>query len=143
MKTKNIKQSLTIKAPAAKVYDAFMSEKEHQEFTGLPAVIDHKVGGKFVTCGTLNFGYTLYLEPGKRIIQAWSHGNFPDNQYSVIDIELTETKKGSTKLLFRQLGAPEKCVKWLAPGWEETYWKPLRKYLEKGVVRKLKEKKPK
>ena len=85
MKTNTIKQTFLIKSSPTKVYDAFMNEKKHQEFTGFTAKIENTVGGKFITCGNRNFGYTLFLKPGKRIVQAWAQNHFPDNQFSVID----------------------------------------------------------
>ena len=95
------------------------------------------MGGKFFTCGNRNFGFTLYLDYGRRIIQAWAHKNFPDNHYSIIDIKLSEPKSGFTKLSFCQFGAPSECAEWLKSGWKSTYWTPLKEYLEKGTIQKL------
>jgi uncharacterized protein YndB with AHSA1/START domain len=137
MKTKTIKQTVLIKSSPKKVYDTFMDEKKHRDFTGFDAKIENTMGGKFITCGNRNFGYTLFLKQGERIVQAWAQKNFPDNQYSIIDLKLSKTKDGYTKLTFHQLGAPSECVEWLIPGWKSTYWKPLKKYLEKGIIRIL------
>lgn len=139
MKTRTIKQSVIIKATPEKVYQAFMNEKRHKEFTGYNARIYNKVGGKFITCGNRNFGYSLYLKSGKRIVQAWSQKHFPDNQYSIIDIKLNKLKRGYTRLVFQQTGAPLEAVKWLIPGWKSTYWNPLKNYLEKGIIQKLRD----
>jgi len=139
MKSKTISQNVLIKVPVQKVYNAFMNEEQHKDFTGFSAKIENRVGGEFLTCGERNFGYSLFLEPGQRIIQAWSHKDFPDNQYSIIDIKLVESKDGHTELIFHQLGTPAECVEWLIPGWESTYWTPLKKYLEGGIIQSPRE----
>lgn len=139
MDTKTIKQTVIIKASGKKVYDAFMNEEQHKDFTGFTAKIGNKVGGKFITCGQRNYGYTLFLKPGERIVQAWAHQDFPDNQYSIVDIKLEQTKDGYTKLVFHQLGTPANCVDWLIPGWKSTYWTPLKNYLENGTIQSLRE----
>jgi uncharacterized protein YndB with AHSA1/START domain len=137
MKTKTIKQTIIIKASAVKIFDAFMNAGQHQKFTGYKASIKLVVGGRFLTCGNRNYGFTLFLGNGRRIIQAWTHKDFPDNHYSVIDIKLSETKPGITKLTFCQFGAPLECAAWLTTGWKSTYWAPLKEYLEKGTIQKL------
>jgi hypothetical protein len=139
MKSKTIRQTILIKSSPIKVYNAFMDEKKHKAFTGFNARIDNRVGGKFKTCGQRNFGYTLFLKSGERIIQAWSHKNFPDNHFSIIDLKLAKTKENFTRITFQQLGTPADCVNWLVPGWKSTYWKPLKNYLENGVIQKLRE----
>ena len=139
MNTKTIKQTVLIKSSPTKVYDAFMDEKEHQKFTGFTAKVDNRVGGEFITCGNRNFGYTLFLKPGERIVQAWAQIHFPDNQFSIIDIKLFVTNDGFTRLTFHQLGTPAECVEWLIPGWKSTYWEPLKNYLEKGIIQEPQE----
>ena len=139
MKTKVIKQTVLIKASPINVYETFMNEKKHQEFTGFTATIDNRIGGEFITCGNRNYGYNLFLKPGERIIQAWSQKDFPDNQFSIIDIKLSTVKEEYTQLLFHQIGTPIECVEWLIPGWKSTYWIPLKAYLEKGIISKLRD----
>jgi activator of HSP90 ATPase len=139
MKTTTIRQTVIIKASPDKVYKAFLSKKKHQDFTGYKARINDREGEKFTTCGGRNFGYNLFLKPGKRIIQAWSHRSFQDDQYSIIDITLTTTNNAHTKLLFQQTGAPKEAAEWLIPGWKSTYWDPLKQYLEKGTIQKNKD----
>jgi len=138
MKTKELYQKVKIKASPAKVYNAFMNEKQHQAFTGQSAKIENKKGGRFATCGDQNYGYTIFLDKGKRIIQAWTLKDFPDNRYSIIDITLNETNKGYTELNFHQSGIPNEFLKHLKNGWKAVYWKPLKAYLEKGIKQPLK-----
>lgn len=137
MKTKSIKQTIVIKSSPIKVYEAFMNDKKHKEFTGFDANIENKVGGKFITCGHRNFGYTLFLIPGERIVQAWSHEHFPNHEFTIINIDLEKIRENKTRLIFHQLGIPADCVEWLISGWKLTYWRPLKYYLEKGIIQTL------
>lgn len=138
MKSKTIKQVIRINAPCKRVYEVFMDTKQHAEFTGFEAMIETHEGGFFKTCGNRNWGYNLHLEPCRRIIQAWRQIGFPDNRYSIIDLRFEETGEGETKLHFYQFGVPEDCLGWLKAGWEETYWQPLKRFLEKGVSQPIK-----
>ena len=69
MKTKSIKQSVTIKASPKEIYDALMDSKKHSKFTGGKANISNKVGGKFTAYDEYCFGTNLELVPNKKIVQ--------------------------------------------------------------------------
>jgi uncharacterized protein YndB with AHSA1/START domain len=47
MKFSTIRQTATIGATPAEVYDALMDSKKHAAFTGSPARLSAVVGGKF------------------------------------------------------------------------------------------------
>lgn len=129
LKTENIFQVIEIAATPSAVYKAYMDEEKHAKFTGMKASIDPVVGGKFETCNSRNSGFNLSLEPGKRIVQAWTHQDYPELQYSIVDIFLEKTSEG-TRIHFNQLAVPESCDGWLTEGWQKVYWKPLKKFLE-------------
>jgi uncharacterized protein YndB with AHSA1/START domain len=131
MTTATIRQRVTLPVPPKHVYEVFMSGRHHAAFTGLGARIQPKVGGKFLTCGTFNWGWTLFLVPGKRIVQALGQKDLPKGYFTILDIRLKRRGRG-TVLEFTQHGVPKNCINWLAPGWKKTYWEPLRKYLEMG-----------
>ena len=126
MKTRDLRYSVLIPATPRQVYDAFMDAKKHTAFTGYATRIDPKVGGYFATCGNRNCGYNLILQPGRRIVQAWSQRSFHPH-YTIIDIRLKKEGKG-TRLDFHQTGARASAISWLRPGWRQTYWEPLKAY---------------
>ncbi len=129
MEMKTLRHTRTFSAPTERVYDVFMNAAEHAKFTAYDAEIDAREGGWFRTCGDRNYGYTLHLHPGHRIIQAWSHKSFPDGHYSVIDLRLEPAGEG-TRMEFHHFAVPDECYAWLDEGWESTYWAPLARYLE-------------
>jgi uncharacterized protein YndB with AHSA1/START domain len=69
--SKRIRQSVTIKASPHAIYEAPMDSHQHFQFTGQPAYISRKVGGRFIAYGDDLSGTTLELVSDKRIVQAW------------------------------------------------------------------------
>jgi quinol monooxygenase YgiN len=118
-------------AEPAAVWRALMDPVEHAAFTGMSAQIAPDEGGRFSTCGGLNFGFHLALEPGRRIVQAWSHRDFPDHHFTVADFQLAPCE-GGARLEFTQLGVPVAAFGWIDSGWRSTYWEPLRRHLARA-----------
>ncbi|MEZ4302957.1 MAG: SRPBCC domain-containing protein, partial [Polyangiaceae bacterium] len=117
-------------APAA-VFEALMDANTHAAFTGAPAEISREVGGAFSAYGGKIGGINLELVPGKRIVQAWRPGNFPEGVFTLITYSLAP-EGGGTKLSFTQQAVPESAFEHLDQGWHDRYWKPLKAHLEKA-----------
>lgn len=130
MKTKTIKQTVILPCSPKEAYEALMDSKQHAAFTGYPAKISKKVGGKFTASGNYIHGKNLELIPGKKIVQEWYGSNWPKGSLSKVTFEFSKTKIG-TKLIFTHEGVPDKFVKDIADGWKEYYWEPLKEYLDK------------
>ncbi len=128
MSAKTIHQEVTFKASPAKVYDALLDAKSFAAFTGAPATIDAKVGGAVNAFGGMIRGFNVELVPGKRIVQAWRAGNWPDGIYSIVKFELA-TAGGGTKLTLDHSGAPDGSEEMLEGGWHKMYWEPLAKFV--------------
>jgi len=58
-------------ASPEEVYRAFVSSKEHTEFTGSEAKCSAKVGGRFTAWDKYISGKNLELVQGKKIVQEW------------------------------------------------------------------------
>jgi uncharacterized protein YndB with AHSA1/START domain len=131
MKTGTIRQTIEIRAKPEEVYKALMTTKGHAAFTGAPARISTKVGGKFTAWDGYIHGMNLELVPGKRIVQAWrpSAEGWPEDYYSKVTFDLSPTSRG-TKIQFVHSEVPKEHVGHLSSGWHESYWEPLKAYLE-------------
>ncbi len=116
------------KAPPAKVYDALLNSKSFAAFTGAPATIDAKIGGALNAFGGMITGVNVELVPGKRIVQAWRAGNWPEGIHSIVKFELAEVSSG-TKLVLDHSGAPDGSEQMLEGGWHKMYWEPLAKFV--------------
>lgn len=128
LEVRHVQQSVELSAPPDAVFAALMDAHQHAAFTGLDAEMEPRAGGAFVTCGGRNSGYTLELEPGRRIVQAWRHRDWPEHHYSIATFELQPLGRG-TRLTFTQMGVPADSYDWLDEGWRTTYWGPLARYL--------------
>jgi activator of HSP90 ATPase len=128
MTAKTIRQEVKFAASPKKIYDALLQAKSFAAFTGAPATIDAKVGGAFNAFGGMIVGTNVELVPGKRIVQAWRAGNWPEGHYSIVKFELADDGKGS-KLTLEHAGAPDGSEEMLEGGWHKMYWEPLAKHL--------------
>lgn len=129
MKTKAIRQSVTIKASPHEVYEALMDEEKHATFTGGEAVIVREVGGEFSTYDGYASGETLALAPDEKIVQKWRAGDWPAGHFSKATFTLKKVN-GGTRLSFTQTGVPEEQYEDIKQGWTDYYWKPMKNMLE-------------
>jgi activator of HSP90 ATPase len=126
----SIRQAVEIRASPHDVYEALMDPEKHSELINDRAVIERKVGGKFSTFGGYAKGKFIELIQDKRIIHTWRANDWMKDDISTITITLKPTKTG-TALEFVQTGVPERFIGNISQGWEELYWKPMKKMLER------------
>ena len=132
--TRNIRHIVRIKAKPSAVYGALMDSKKHAAFTGAPAKISSKVGGRFSAHGPHLKGINVDLTKNKRIVQAWCAAGWPKGHFSIVTFDLKPTKAG-TLLEFTHVGIPTQRVRSINYGWKNYYWKPLKAALEKKSKR--------
>jgi activator of HSP90 ATPase len=127
--TKSIHQEVTIAAAPSRVYDALLDSRQFKELTGgAPAEIGKKPGDSFTMFGGAIEGRNVELVPHKLVVQAWRSKTWPAGIYSIVRFELNPTKTG-TRLVFDQVGFPEKEHDMLDSGWGKMYWEPMKKFL--------------
>lgn len=124
---KSVHQEVRLPAAPNEVYRAYLTSREHSKFTGAPARISSRVGGRF-TCwdGDIR-GVNVDLVPGRRIVQAWRLSHWKDGVYSIVSFELRKKGKG-TLLVLDHVGIPDSETEDLAEGWTTFYWTPMRGY---------------
>lgn len=74
-------------------------------------------------------GRQIELVPGKRIVQAWRAGSWPDGDYSIVRFEFAPEGAG-TRVVFDQSGYPEAEHDHLEGGWRKMYWERLARYFD-------------
>lgn len=131
-----IRQIATFNASPLEVYELFMNQQKHEEFTGAHATISRLINGKFSTYDDYCTGYNIELIEGERIIQAWHFNEvgWPSNHYSVCKF-IFEPIGNRTKLNFRQQLVPDSHVRKLKQGWKDYYWEPIKLYLRKQLLK--------
>ncbi len=127
MKTKTIKQTVTLATAPAEVYDLLINSKKHSALTGGPVSMSKKVNGTFEVFNGYCHGYNIELVENKKIVQAWhfAEDGWPDDHFSICTFLFTKVP-GGTKLSFTQLDIPEHKAESLKDGWKQFYWKPMK-----------------
>jgi activator of HSP90 ATPase len=126
-KTTTIKQVVFIPAKPEEIFEAFVDEKKHAEFTGAKASSDPKVGGIFTAWDGYIFGKYLKLERGKRIIQEWKTTEWPDYPPSIVEFSFMKRGDG-TELTMVHSKVPAGQAESYKQGWIDFYWEPMKKY---------------
>lgn len=129
-KTKTIRQTATFKASPRAVYETLMDSRKHAAFSGMPARIDRRPGGRFATYGSYLEGVTTEIVPNRKIVQFWRSRNWPPFYYSIVTFALTPVR-GGTRLRFTQQGVPNNDYRAKRSGWISQYWKKMKAYLER------------
>ncbi len=128
--TTTIRQTVSLDAPPHAVFEALMDSKKHTAFTGAKASMSRKVGGKISAWDGYIEGTNLRIEKDKVIVQAWRTTEFeegePDSQ---VMFHLSKKGKG-TRLMFVHSKVPDRLAESLRQGWIDSYWVPLKAYLE-------------
>ncbi|MFM9984627.1 MAG: SRPBCC domain-containing protein [Flavobacteriales bacterium] len=133
IKTDNIFQVIELESSVKDVYKALTDADLLTRLTGMSARMDSHEGGVFFAWNNKCHGYMLRLIENRRIVQSWTHDQFPDGMYTTVifDIEATET---GCRVSFNHMGVPEESAGWLTESWKKDFWVPLTEHLEDRVL---------
>jgi activator of HSP90 ATPase len=134
-RTKDIRHVVRIKAKPRAVYEALMDSRKHTAFTGAPATISRRIGGRFRAHGLHLSGINVDLKKNRRIVQAWRASGWPKGHFSIVSFDL-KPAIGGTRLEFTHVGIPSHRVRSINYGWKHYYWEPLKAALEKKSAKK-------
>jgi activator of HSP90 ATPase len=129
IKVRNLEQTATIRATPAELYRTLVNPKEHAKFTGAPAKLEAKPGGRFEHYDGSLQGRVVELVPNERIVLAWRSSGWPKGHHSIAQFRFVKAGKG-TRLEFSQYGIPENDFADIRQGWTTYYWEPLQRYFE-------------
>ncbi len=130
--TTTIRQREFITATPEEVYDAYLDEHKHAQFTGAIASCERFVGGIFSAWNGYITGKNVALENGRRIVQEWKTSEWPEG-YGPSLLEFTfQRKKNGTEVRMTQSNVPREQAKYYQRGWSDFYWNPLKKFFRKG-----------
>jgi uncharacterized protein YndB with AHSA1/START domain len=129
VKSRTIRQTVTLPASPQKVFKALADSKQHSAFTGSKAKIPKRVGGRMSAYGGYISGKVLGLWPGMGLLQTWRTTEWPKGAPdSRLEIRLAPSGKG-TRLTMIHSEVPASRAGSLTSGWKAYYWTPLRRYL--------------
>jgi len=131
-----IELTRVIKAPARRIYEAWLDPDEHALMTG--AATSAGEDGAYTAWDGYIEGRTTRSEPFTRIEQTWRTNEFPDGHAdSRLVVELTEVE-GGTEVKLSHSGIPTGQGEEYRSGWNEYYFDPMEKYFQ-SPREKLKE----
>ena len=115
-------------APKA-LYKAWLSSREHTAMTGGKAKGSARKGGRFTAWDDHIRGKNLKLQPHWCIVQSWRTSEFPRSaKASQIELCILPAGKTGAKLVFIHSKLKPPQVKQYRAGWNDYYWKPMKKY---------------
>ena len=115
-----------IKAPARRIYEAWLDPEEHALMTG--AATSGGEDGNYTAWDGYIEGRTVKAEPYARIVQTWRTSEFPDKAPdSTLTIELTEVAAG-TEVRLVHTNIPDGQADDYVAGWKDYYFDPMEKY---------------
>jgi len=128
---KTIQQSVTLSAPAEKLFEMYLSPKKHAEITGSPVSVSSKEGSRFRAFDGMISGKTLMVIPKYMIVQSWrgSHWKKEEIDSILVLTFLPEGDQGKIELV--HVNVADSDYEGVKEGWEKYYWKPWREYLAK------------
>jgi len=126
---KTIKHTVRFNAAPRAVYELLADSRQRTQVTGRKATISRQVGGAFSTDNGRVTGVNVDLVPGKRLVQAWRHHDFPDGIYSMAAITLAPTSRGGTELVLTHRGVPKHLIPETEDYWRQGYWARMKERL--------------
>ena len=129
----SIEVAVVLPASPRRIYEAWLSGKEHGAFTGGKARASRRVGGAFAAWDGYISGTNLELQPFARIVQGWRTTDFPPGSPdSRLEVSLGTVPLGpkgdGTRLTLRHTQLPDGQGTSYEQGWLDYYFEPMKTY---------------
>jgi len=119
-----IRQSATIYAKPAEVFETLMDSRKHSRLTHTKASVSRKIGGKFTIMDGWIMGENLDIKKNKHILQSWRGKQWAKSHDSRVRFDLKRVKGGTKLMLTHRL--PDKYYQEVKSGWKEHYMITLK-----------------
>ena len=136
MKTKSIKQTVTVNAKPEEVYELLMDAKKHSIATGASAKITTIEGSKYSAHDGYISGKNLQLIKDKLIVQSWRAQGWEKEDVDSTFIINLKAKGNDVVLEMTHANIPDQHAESINKGWHDHYWKPWKKYLKGKPIAK-------
>jgi activator of HSP90 ATPase len=119
----------TIDAPIERVFNAWLSSKEHTNMTGGEAKCSTKPGGSFEAWDGYISGKNIEIDDQKKIIQTWRTTEFADDEDdSLVELNFTDLD-GRTEIHMKHSNLPAHGERYI-DGWKDHYFAPMKDYFK-------------
>ena len=127
-----IRQTIKLNANPKTVFDC-LTNNQCGALKNSQVTLSSKVGGRISAFNGLAFGRNVQLVADQLIVQAWQ-STIPmgaGNETSKVTIELKKIKENQTRLTLTHENVPLLLKGIMAKGWEDYFWNPLKRHLNK------------
>lgn len=128
-----LKETFTIHAPVAKVWQALTDATVIDHWNTGPAQMDPRVGGQFSIYDGDVHGTTTEMVTGRLLRQDWYGDDHPDRRYDVT-FTFEPVDEQTTQVTVTHM-AGEDDIESMRSGWREYYFQPIKQLLEKQASR--------
>jgi activator of HSP90 ATPase len=116
-------------APPDRLFDMYLSARDHSAFTGAPAHVAPQAGSEFNAFDGALTGTILHVAPKRLIVQSWRSINWPaDSIDSTLTLSFWPQGDGG-RIELAHINVPDVDFAGVSHGWEKYYWTPWRRYL--------------
>lgn len=127
--SKNVILAATFPTVSSRLYDMYLDQRAHAEFTGAAVTIEPRRGAPFSAFDGMLSGTMLYFEPKRLIVQTWRSANWPSEAIDSV-LTLSFHDQGDTaRIELVHVNVPDDDFAGVSEGWVNYYWKPWRDYL--------------
>ena len=132
-----IQQSVTLPAPAERLFEMYLDPAAHAAITGFPVGIAAEPGAPFHAFNKQLSGQILAIVRPRLIVQSWRSVKFreadPDATLILAFVpELSSAGLGRIDLV--HLDVPDHDFQDVTEGWHKHYWNPWRSYLQNQLT---------
>jgi activator of HSP90 ATPase len=122
--TTTIIERTFLPAPAEELYASYLDPHRHAKIIGAPVDISAEPGSAFTAFGGQVWGRTVYLGPGRLIVQEWGSDQLGPGHLVVLAFDTVE---GGAEISLLHTGIPDDRRHLV--DWEGRYWRPWRALL--------------
>ncbi len=126
---KTIEQTVTLPAPAEKLFEMYLSSKKHATITGGPVSISSKEGSRFRAFNGMILGKMLLVVPKYMIVQSWRGSHWKKEDIDSILILTFRPEGDAGRIDLVHVNVAESDYEGVKEGWAKYYWKPWREHL--------------
>jgi len=126
---KTVEQTVTLPAPAEKLFEMYLSPKKHAAITGGPVSISSKEGSRFRAFDGMISGKMLLVVPKYMIVQSWRGSHWKKEDIDSILILTFRPEGDAGRIDLVHVNVADSDYEGVKEGWEKYYWKPWRGYL--------------
>ncbi|HVN80821.1 MAG TPA: SRPBCC family protein, partial [Terriglobia bacterium] len=135
METKTLTHEVYFAVTPEEIFEGMVDPTKHSEFTGAPAKIEPKQGGKFTLYNGQLTGTFVEIQTNQRLVQEWRAANWPAGHSSQLTLTFSPLAEGrQTQLSMVHSGVPAERFEEINHGWRDYYWNKMAAYFREKKV---------